>query len=133
MWKEYLVKILHNLVKQYLYQDDRYLLYFLKQFHLNLLALSHHQVENLHQYYLLPAKSTSSSLPNPMIVPVVVSSGSSPIPIAPSPRPLQPYTASLASSVMNKVTTVSVATGQSATLKRYVITRYRVHMFFSWE
>ena len=76
-----------------------------------------------------PAKSTSSSLPNPMIVPVVVSSGSSPIPIAPSPRPLQPYTASLASSVMNKVTTVSVATGQSATMKRYVITRHRVCFF----
>ena len=69
-----------------------------------------------------PAKSTSSSLPNPMIVPVVVSSGSSPIPIAPSPRPPQPYTAGLASSVINKVTIGSMATGQNATLKRYNVT-----------
>ena len=66
-----------------------------------------------------PAKSTSSSLPNPLIVPVVVSSGSSPIPIAPSPRPPQPYTPGLTSSVMNKVTTVSMITGQSSDLKRY--------------
>ncbi|CAB3992276.1 BRCA2-interacting transcriptional repressor EMSY-like isoform X1 [Paramuricea clavata] len=65
-----------------------------------------------------PAKSTSSSLPNPLIVPVVVSSGSSPIPIAPSPRPPQPYTPGLTSSVMNKVTTVSMVTGQSSDLKR---------------
>ena len=64
-----------------------------------------------------PAKSTSSSLPNPLIVPVVVSSGSSPIPIAPSPRPPQPP--GLTSSVMNKVTSVSMATGQSNDLKRY--------------
>ena len=65
-----------------------------------------------------PAKSTSSSLSNPLLVPVVVSSGSSPIPIAPSPRPPQAFTPSSTSSVMKKVTTVSTSTEQNKDPKR---------------
>ncbi|XP_028412808.1 BRCA2-interacting transcriptional repressor EMSY-like [Dendronephthya gigantea] len=65
-----------------------------------------------------PTKSTSSTLPNPRIIPVVGSSGSSPIPIAPSPRPPQARPASLTNSAGNKVTTVSIAPGQTADFKK---------------
>ena len=64
-----------------------------------------------------PAKSTSSSLPNSLLVPVVVSSSSTPIPIAPSPHP--PQTPASTNSIMSKVTTASMVTGQSnGNLKR---------------